>query len=80
MQKTSIIILLRSMMREYWPLRKNLYWLLPVVVFIAAAQIIEPYIYKQVIDVVTTSGDTTMVLSGLLKVLIIWISVMLLSI
>lgn len=57
MNQSSILRLLRHMTQEYRPIRKNLIWLLPIMFFVAAAQILEPYVYKEIIDMVTRSSD-----------------------
>lgn len=70
MNQSSILHLLQHMMQEYRSIRKNLIWILPILFFVAAAQILEPYVYKQIIDTVTlSSGEAPDLIGGLFPVL-----------
>ena len=78
-QKQPILRLFKEMFLEYKPLWKHFLWILPLAGFTVAAQLVEPYVYKRIIDILTLSSGAPDI-SKIINLILIWVAVVIVSI
>jgi ABC-type bacteriocin/lantibiotic exporter with double-glycine peptidase domain len=63
--------------RAIWP---KLWWIIPATVFTVLAQLIEPYAYKQIVDILGQSQNSSDLMTQVTPVVLLWAGSVLIAI
>jgi hypothetical protein len=68
----SIFSLVRSMLMEYRSVYPKIWWIVPATFLVVAAQLIEPYVYKLLVDNLSGTKTAEGAIDVILPIVALW--------
>lgn len=72
--------LIWAMIGEYRAIWPKLWWIIPATIFTVLAQLIEPYAYKQIVDILGQSQNSSDLMAQVTPVVLLWAGSVLIAI